>query len=235
MEGGRSWQPIHAGVDSASPYVRMVYLRTELSAGSLRPHGERDMTMIDFDLLFSRLRGLTWSHVAMAAASFFFATALFVSPAWGYADFARLQQLVSWFGVVAGALSLIAAFASRAIWALRFVEPAAGAALLLGGLWTLNFPFAVDAFVPVISFLGIFLALYLLAVTAEMGRRGVGRPGCQLAVAVSVIAASLANLFGLMGADGMLALSALEMYLSAWGFVYATVVLSAPVPRAELA
>ena len=62
--------------------------------------------MTDFDLLFSRLRGLAWSHVAMAGACFVFATALFVSPAWGYADFTRLQQLLSWFGIVAGSLSL---------------------------------------------------------------------------------------------------------------------------------
>lgn len=60
--------------------------------------------MTDFDLLFSRLRGLAWSHVAMAGACFVFATALFVSPAWGYADFARLQQLLSWFGIVAGSV-----------------------------------------------------------------------------------------------------------------------------------
>ena len=68
--------------------------------------------MTDFDLLFSRLRGLAWSHVAMAGACFVFATALFVSPAWGYADFARLQQLLSWFGIVAGSLSLVAAVSS---------------------------------------------------------------------------------------------------------------------------
>ncbi len=105
--------------------------------------------MTDFDLLFSRLRGLTWSHVAMAGACFVFATALFVSPAWGYADFARLQQLLSWFGIVAGSLSLVAAFAMRAGWTLRGVEPAVGLVLLLGGLWTLNFPFSVDTFVPV--------------------------------------------------------------------------------------
>ena len=49
--------------------------------------------MTDFDLLFSRLRGLAWSHVAMAGACFVFATALFVSPAWGYADFARLHNI----------------------------------------------------------------------------------------------------------------------------------------------
>ncbi len=108
--------------------------------------------MTDFDLLFSRLRGLAWSHVAMAGACFVFATALFVSPAWGYADFARLQQLLSWFGIVAGSLSLVAAFAMRAGWTLHGVEPAVGLVLLLGGLWTLNFPFSVDTFVPVASF-----------------------------------------------------------------------------------
>ena len=94
--------------------------------------------MTDFDLLFSRLRGLAWSHVAMAGACFVFATALFVSPAWGYADFARLQQLLSWFGIVAGSLSLVAAFAMRAGWTLHGVEPAVGLVLLLGGLWTLT-------------------------------------------------------------------------------------------------
>ncbi|MFR2951114.1 MAG: hypothetical protein ACLTKG_07290, partial [Collinsella intestinalis] len=117
--------------------------------------------MTDFDLLFSRLRGLAWSHVAMAGACFVFATALFVSPAWGYADFARLQQLLSWFGIVAGSLSLVAAFAMRAGWTLHGVEPVVGLVLLLGGLWTLNFPFSVDTFVPVASFLGMFLAFYL--------------------------------------------------------------------------
>lgn len=191
--------------------------------------------MTDFDLLFSRLRGLAWSHVAMAVASFFFATAIFVSPAWGYEDLARLQQLVSWFGIFAGALSLIAAFAPHARWTLRSVEPAAGAVLLLGGLWTLNFPFSADAFVPVISLTGMLLAFYLLAITSEMGRRGVGGTGVELGIAISVIAASFANLFGTLGSEGMLMLSALELYLAAWGFVYATVSLSEPAPRAACA
>lgn len=191
--------------------------------------------MTDFDLLFGRLRGLAWSHVAMAGACFVFATALFVSPAWGYADFARLQQLLSWFGIVAGSLSLVAAFAMRAGWTLRGVEPAVGLVLLLGGLWTLNFPFSVDTFVPVASFLGIFLAFYLLATAFEMYRRSAGRPGMQVAVAAGVILVSFANLFGLMGASGMLALSALELYLAGWGFVYACISLSVDASRAELA
>lgn len=191
--------------------------------------------MTDFDLLFSRLRGLTWSHVAMAGACFVFATALFVSPAWGYADFARLQQLLSWFGIVSGSLSLVAAFTMRAGWTLRGVEPAVGLVLLLGGLWTLNFPFSVDTFVPVVSFLGMFLAFYLLATAFEMYRRSAGRPGMQVAVAAGVILVSFANLFGLMGVSGMLALSALELYLAGWGFVYACISLSVDAPRAELA
>ena len=191
--------------------------------------------MTDFDLLFSRLRGLAWSHVAMAGACFVFATALFVSPAWGYADFARLQQLLSWFGIVAGSLSLVAAFAMRAGWTLHGVEPAVGLVLLLGGLWPLNFPFSVDTFVPVASFLGMFLAFYLLATAFEMHRRSAGRPGMQVAVAAGVILVSFANLFGLMGASGMLALSALELYLAGWGFVYACISLSVDAPRAELA
>ncbi len=66
----------------------------------------RETNLPDFDLLFSRLRGRAWSHVAMAGACFVFATALFVSPAWGYADFARLQQLLSWFDIAAGSLFL---------------------------------------------------------------------------------------------------------------------------------
>lgn len=191
--------------------------------------------MTDFDLLFSRLRGLTWSHVAMAGACFVFATALFVSPAWGYTDFARLQRLLSWFGVAAGSLSLVVAFATHAGWTLRGVEPAVGLALLLGGLWTLNFPFSVDAFVPVVSFLGMFLAFYLLAIAFEMYRRSAGRPGVQIAVAFGVIVVSFANLYGLMGASGMLALSALELYLAGWGFVYACISLSVDAPRIELA
>ncbi len=191
--------------------------------------------MTDFDLLFSRLRGLTWSHVAMAGACFVFATALFVSPAWGYADLARLQRLLSWFGIVAGSLSLVAAFATRAGWTLLGAEPVVGLVLLLGGLWTLNFPFPVGAFVPTVSFLGMFLALYVLATALEMRRRSVGRPGAQVAVGAGVILASFANLFGLMGTSGMLALSALELYLAGWGFVYACISLSENVSRAELA
>ena len=106
---------------------------------------------------------------------------------------------------------------------------------LLGGLWTLNFPFSVDTFVPVASFLGMFLAFYLLAAAFEMYRRSAGRPGVQVAVAAGVILVSFANLFGLMGASGMLVLSALELYLAGWGFVYACISLSVDAPRAELA
>ena len=138
-------------------------------------------------------------------------------------------------GQFAGSLSLVAAFAMRAGWTLRGVEPAVGLVLLLGGLWTLNFPFSVDTFVPVASFLGIFLAFYLLATAFEMYRRSAGRPGMQVAVAAGVILVSFANLFGLMGASGMLVLSALELYLAGWGFVYACISLSVDAPRAELA
>ena len=70
--------------------------------------------MTDFDMIFDRLRGLTWSHVAMAACCFVLGAALFVSPAWVHADFVRLQQLLSWFAIASGALSLIGSFASAA-------------------------------------------------------------------------------------------------------------------------
>ncbi|VWM03723.1 Uncharacterised protein [Collinsella intestinalis] len=81
----------------------------------------------------------------------------------------------------------------------------------------------------------MFLAFYLLAAAFEMYRRSAGRPGVQVAVAAGVILVSFANLFGLMGVSGMLVLSALELYLAGWGFVYACISLSVDAPRAEFA
>ena len=53
-------------------------------------------------------------------------------------------------------VSLMQDVYKRQGWTLRGVEPVVGLVLLLGGLWTLNFPFSVDTFVPVASFLGMF-------------------------------------------------------------------------------
>lgn len=187
--------------------------------------------MTDFDAMFDRMRGMTWSHVAMAAACFVLGAVLFVSPAWVHADFVRLQQALSWFGIAAGALSLIGAYASTTPVSLRGVEPVAGAVLLAVGLWTLNFPFAASSFTVTVSGLGVFLAFYIVLTALEMDRRGTGRWIAQLLCGLAVLAVSFANLFGLAGAAGMLVLSSLELYLAGWGFVYAAVALSAPADR----
>lgn len=182
--------------------------------------------MTDFDALFARLRGLTWSHVAMSACCFILGAALFVSPAWGYADLARLQQMLSWFGIAAGALSIVGGFASASPFSLKGVEPVAGALMLLCGLWTLNFPVATTAFVASVSAVGVFLAFYVVLTALEMDRRGTGRWVVQLVMGVAVLAVAFSNLFGIAGADVMLALSALELYLAGWGFAYAAIALS---------
>lgn len=182
--------------------------------------------MTDFDMIFDRLRGLTWSHVAMAACCFVLGAVLFVSPAWVHADFVRLQQLLSWFAIASGALSLIGSFASAAPFSLRGVEPVAGVVLLAGGLWTLNFPLAASTFAVSVSALGIFLALYLVLTALEMDRRGAGHWVAQLVGALAVLAVSFAGLFGLAGSTGMLALAALQLYIAGWCFVYASVSLS---------
>lgn len=182
--------------------------------------------MTDFDMIFDRLRGLTWSHVAMAACCFVLGAALFVSPAWVHADFVRLQQLLSWFAIASGALSLIGSFASAAPSSQCGVEPVAGVVLLAGGLWALNFPPAASSFSVSVSALGIFLALYMVLTALEMDRRGAGHWVAQLVGALAVLAVSFAGLFGLAGSAGMLALAALQLYIAGWGFVYASVSLS---------
>lgn len=184
--------------------------------------------MTDYDAVFARLRGLKWGLAVLAAACFVLGCALFVSPAWGYADYARLQQVLSWFAIAAGALSLIGAFASGSEFVLTGAEPVMSGVLLLAGLATLLFPFAAFSFVPVCAALGIFLAFYILACALEMDRRGLGNWVAELIVALAVLIVSLANLFGVAGTAGMLGLSALEFYVAAWGFVYGAVVLSEP-------
>jgi hypothetical protein len=191
--------------------------------------------MTDFDMLFSRLRGVTWSHVAMAAGCFALATALFVSPAWVFADFARLQQMLSLFGVAAGALSAIGAVASTTPMSWGALELVLGVGMLLAGLFTLYFPVAAFGFSTTVSVCGIFLALYLVATALEMDRRGCGRWGMQLAVALVVLVLAFAGLNGLAGASGMLALAAATLYVAAWGFVYAAVSLSKPAETLEVA
>lgn len=190
--------------------------------------------MTDFDMLFSRLRGITWGHAAMAAACFILATALFVSPAWVYADFARLQQLLSWFCVGAGAASAIGAVASATRMSWGALELVVGAILLCTGLFTLYFPIDAMSFATVVSAMGVALALYLAALALEMARRGRGRWGVMLALAMAVLLLALAGLNGLAGAAGMLALASATLYVAAWGFVYACVALSEPSARVAL-
>lgn len=184
--------------------------------------------MTDFDMLFCRLRGLTWSHVAMATACFVLATLVFTSPAWVYADFARLQQLLSWFGVAAGSLSAVGALASTTRMSWGALELVLGVFMLLAGLSTLYFPVAAFGFPTTVSAVAIFLALYLVATALEMERRGRGRWVVQLVTGLVVLGLAFAGLNGAAGAAGMLALAAASLYVAAWGFVYATVALSEP-------
>lgn len=182
--------------------------------------------MTDFDAIFDRLHGLTWSHVAMAAACFALGGALFVAPLWDYADTMSALRLLSWFGIGAGALSVIGAFASAAPFTLRGLEPAVGALLLISGLWTLNFPVAAGALKVSLFAMCALMALYILGTAVAMEHRGVGRWAAQVAVAVAVLLVAFAGLFGLSGAAGMLPTFALALYVAAWGFVYAAVSLS---------
>lgn len=162
----------------------------------------------------------------MAAACFVLGCALFVAPLWDYADTMSTLRLLSWFGIGAGALSVIGAFASTAPFTLRGAEPAVGALLLVSGLWTLNFPAAAGALKISLFATCAFMALYILVTAVAMECRGVGRWMVQVAVAVAVLLAAFAGLFGLFGTAGMLPAFALALYVAAWGFVYAAVSLS---------
>lgn len=105
-------------------------------------------------------------------------------------------------------------------------EPAVGALLLVSGLWTLNFPAAAGALKISLFATCAFMALYILVTAVAMECRGVGRWMVQVAVAVAVLLAAFAGLFGLFGTAGMLPAFALALYVAAWGFVYAAVSLS---------
>ena len=98
----------------------------------------------------------------MAAACFVLGCALFIAPLWDYADTMSTLRLLSWFGIGAGALSVIGAFASTAPFTLRGAEPAVGALLLVSGLWTLNFPAAAGALKISLFATCAFMALYIL-------------------------------------------------------------------------
>lgn len=182
--------------------------------------------MTNFDAIFDRLHGLSWSHAVMAAACFVLGCALSIAPLWDYADTMSTLRLLSWFGIGAGALSVIGAFASTAPFTLRGAEPAVGALLLVSGLWTLNFPAAAGALKISLFATCAFMALYILVTAVAMECRGVGRWMVQVAVAVAVLLAAFAGLFGLFGTAGMLPAFALALYVAAWGFVYAAVSLS---------
>ena len=182
--------------------------------------------MTNFDAIFDRLHGLSWSHAVMAAACFVLGCALFIAPLWDYADTMSTLRLLSWFGIGAGALSVIGAFASTAPFTLRGAEPAVGALLLVSGLWTLNFPAAAGALKISLFATCAFMALYILVTAVAMECRGVGRWMVQVAVAVAVLLAAFAGLFGSFGTAGMLPAFALALYVAAWGFVYAAVSLS---------
>ena len=50
--------------------------------------------MTNFDAIFDRLHGLSWSHAVMAAACFVLGCALFIAPLWDYADTMRDRKSV---------------------------------------------------------------------------------------------------------------------------------------------
>lgn len=181
-----------------------------------------------------------WSLVLMAVFCFAWAVfTFFTAPIGGQGLFmitptngpAGLVPLLSWCGVVMGAVTLLATFLSRPTWVIGWLEPVMGAIMLVWGLYGIFFPTSLGDFATTYSIAGIFLALYVFFIALEMWRKDEGQWLVELAVAGVVWVVSFVGLMKVGGPETQLAVAALALFVAAWGFVYGAVALAGVAPE----
>lgn len=196
---------------------------------------ELEYKEFDAKAFVARLADVKWGLVAMAACCFFMAFYVFVTPPQGGRGLFLITPLggaegllsaVPWCAIVMGLAVFFGSIASRSPRTLGWAEPALGVAMLLAGLWALNFPVSLPAFAVTYGAMGIVAAFYLLLVALDMYVREAGQWLAVLAVAGATWVLAFMSMLGVAGLGGQLGVVALMLFVAAWGFVYGALELT---------
>lgn len=210
-----------------------------VSCGVSRYAVFRDEGVEMVEELVKTLRGVKWNLVLMAAFCFLFAVYMYVTPVEGGVGMfmitprnglAGLLQMLPWIGIFLGAATFVSSFVSTSTWVLGWVEPALGILMFVAGFWELFFPYDIKVFSLAFSFVGIFLAFYVMFIALEIERKRAGNWIATLVLAAVIWVVSFFNMMNFAGEGGSVALTCLQFFLAGWGFVYGALALNGVEP-----
>ena len=194
---------------------------------------------LDVKGFFNKLSQAKLGLIVMAAFCFIWTVYMFVTPAVGGTGFfmitpengpAGLAPQLAWGAVVAGLLASLATLSMRPSWVLGWVEPLLDIVMLLAGLWGIYSASQLGSFNAVYTVAGVFLALYLAAIAAELFRRGEALWFIELVVAGAVWVISMAGGLNMTSAAAQVPFVCLAFFIAGWGFVYGALKLHAAEP-----
>lgn len=210
-----------------------------VSCGASRYAVFRDEGVEMVEELVKTLRGVKWNLVLMAAFCFLFAVYMYVTPVEGGVGMfmitprnglVGLLQMLPWIGIFLGAATFVSSFVSTSTWVLGWVEPALGILMFVAGFWELFFPYDIKVFSLAYSFVGIFLAFYVMFIALEIERKRAGNWIATLVLAAVIWVVSFFNMMNFAGEGGSVALTCLQFFLAGWGFVYGALALNGVEP-----
>lgn len=92
------------------------------------------------------------------------------------------------------------------------------------------FPYDIKVFSLAYSFVGIFLAFYVMFIALEIERKRAGNWIATLVLAAVIWVVSFFNMMNFAGEGGSVALTCLQFFLAGWGFVYGALALNGVEP-----